>query len=107
VDEAKFLINIIVKARNELAGVMQKAAADVDRLTGAQERQARTTKNLNASIEDAKTRFHAYSQEVKGAEGDMRATEKSMRSFANEFDRLAGKREGWIGCRPVTSPDGR
>jgi hypothetical protein len=70
---------------------MQKAAADVDKLTGAQERQARTTKNLNASIEDAKTRFHAYSQEVKGAEGDMRATEKSMRSFANEFDRLAGR----------------
>lgn len=90
-----FIVQIIVKARNEIAAILQKAASDVDSLTKAQDRQtasqkrqADASKSTAAAMTDATKRFEAYTAEVEKGTKSGEAAEKQLRSFASEFDNL-------------------
>lgn len=90
-DSSEFLIRILVRARNEISGVMQKAAADVDKLTNAQERNQQRTKKLANDVEDARRRFAGFNTEIEKSDKDLKATAQTFRSFSSEFDRLASR----------------
>lgn len=88
-DSSEFLIRLIVTAQNKVGGVMQKVAEDVDRVTGAQERNTRTQKKLGDQVEETKNRFASFSDEVHKGGVELEDTAKTMRQFGSEFDRLA------------------
>lgn len=93
-----FIINIIVRARNEIAAVMQKAAGDVDTVTKAHERgtkaekqHADASKATAKAVDDATKRFKTYASEIEGGTKATESSVQQLKSFQREFDRLGNR----------------
>lgn len=94
----EFLIRIIVRARNEIAGVLDKAANDIDKVTGAQERNVRSsekaqraTKDLSKEVSDLQQSYHKFTDEVAKGEKDYDTARFGLKRLSDEMDRLAKK----------------
>ncbi|MBA2725192.1 MAG: hypothetical protein H0U53_04310, partial [Actinobacteria bacterium] len=84
-----------MRARNEIAGVLEKASKDVDKLTKAQDRSSKSDKSrADASkvtakaIEDATSRYNAYTAEIEKGTKSTDEAVKHLKSFQKEFDAL-------------------
>lgn len=93
-----FIIRIIVRARNEIAGVLERASGDVEKLnkahergTNVEKRRADATKATGKAIEDATKRFDSYTRELERGTKSGEAAEKQLKSFQREFDRLGNR----------------
>jgi hypothetical protein len=88
----EFVIRIIVRARNEIAAVMDRAAKDVDRLTSAEGRHEKQTKNTQKATRDLRREFDEFSASVKRGEKSSDDAVFGLRRLAGEMDKLAKKR---------------
>lgn len=92
----EFIIRIIVRARNEIAGVLDRAAGDVDKLTKAQDRQASTGQRVVKSNKDLSTSMQAlrkdYDDFISSVKKGDRSTDDAvfgLRRFRQEFEKLS------------------
>ncbi len=84
----EFLIRIIVRAQNEIAGVLDKAAGEVNKLTDAEkrlnserEKTRRSSKDLSATIKQTQKDFDDFTKSVERGE-------KSAKDAAVGFDQF-------------------
>jgi hypothetical protein len=91
----RFIIELIVRARNEVAATMNKIAGDIDKATKAQERgteadkkRAAATATTTKKIEDAAKRFESYTKELERGNRSTEEAVKHLQGFRREFDRL-------------------
>lgn len=96
--EPEFIIRLIVRARNEIAGVFDKAAGDVDKLTKAQDKQTESTKSAVAadktrakSFEELKKQQADFNEEIRRGNIDLKDIVPQFQRFNQEFDKLSRK----------------
>lgn len=94
----EWIIRIIVRARNEVAGVLDKAAADVDKLTAAQGRSSKSSKQLAGDNKDLATQirttqkeYEDFTRAVAKGEKDYDAARFGLQRLASEMDKLSKK----------------
>jgi chromosome segregation ATPase len=88
----EFIIRIIVRARNEIAGVLEKAAGDVDRLTGAQDRNVKSGKDVQKQARELRKEYDEFSASVKRGEKSADDAVFGLRRLSAEMDKLAKQR---------------
>lgn len=94
--DATFLIEIIVKARRELAGAMEKAARDIDKVTGAEERHAKATKKVveatntsKQAVDDLTKNYGDYVDALERGDRSSKDAIAQLKLFSAEFDKLS------------------
>jgi chromosome segregation ATPase len=95
----EWVIRIIVRARNEIAGVLDKAAGDVDKVTKASERQATQAKKTEQASRDLRREYEEFTASVKRGEKDTDAAVFGLRRLSGELDKMAK-------ARPIGDPFG-
>lgn len=95
-DPARFLIEILVKARADVDSAMTRAAASIDKVTKSTERQAASQAKATAvnektkrSVDDLHGSFADFTKELESGNKSLDDSTFHLKRFQSEFEKLA------------------